>query len=495
MKEVFSIEGEGVLLISDGFDEMPTSVVQDKGSFLMRLIHGNPCHPTCLPKATRLVTSRPSAFHRKEECFPREYRHIEILGFTSDKPKVRYAELAFKSEPEVLASFKKLVLSNHIIRSLMYIPVNCAILARVYKSIMSMRSSKSMPTTMTELYSAVIPVHIKRYMIENAKWDIYGHEKLNCLEELPEELVTALNRVCELAYNGLHKDDIQIVFTDSDVGEDFQHLGLLSEAKEMYISEGAVSSYSFLHLSIQEFLAAWHVKCHPEVAVSLDIKLMARKRLLTFGYFLAGLIGCEKSKCHEVDSKGFLFMCMYEAQDCSHLPLLIKNRVILSYCSLLALSRMEMYAFAYVLAHAPVQWHVSIPFEPTQPHFETFALSLQYLASFKDQTAKGSIKELIVENIFWPSACYPLYDHLMALPVSLLPSITQFEFRGFMNSSVSMLCMGLPALVNLQKVKLCHGECQDDYLLYRSLRNVLNLKRLKRVFDYITLKVHNKSCL
>ena len=284
--EVHRCEGEGVLLIFDGFDEMPTSLVQDKDNLLMELISG-----TSLPRATRLVTSRPSALHHKEQCFPRKFRHIEILGFISDESKVRYAKLAFESEPEVLASFKNFVFSNPIIRSLMYIPVNCAIISQVYKDIR--RSRK----TMTQLYSTLIPVLIKRYMIEKGEWDSH-HGIPSGLEDLP-----ALNRVSELAYNGLLKEDIQLVFTDSDVGEGFQHLGLLSETKEMYVCEGAVSSYSFLHLSIQEFLAAWHVKCHPELIINerfigiikrlsmVIINMQDNSKFTTFGYFIAGMIG------------------------------------------------------------------------------------------------------------------------------------------------------------------------------------------------------------
>ena len=322
VKEVFSSEGEGVLLIFDGFDEMPTSVFQVKDSLLMALISG-----TSLPRATRLVTSRPSALHHKEKCFPPEYRHIEILGFTSDESKVRYAELAFKSEPEVLASFKKFVFSNPIIKSLMYIPVNCAIISQVYKDIR--RSRKLMPKTMTQLYSTLIPVLIKRYMIEKGKWDS-DHGIPSDLEDLPKDIVLSLNRVSELAYNGLLKEDIQLVFTESDVGEGFQHLGLLSETKEMYVCEGAVSSYSFLHLSIQEFLAAWH------------------------GYFIAGMIGY--TDLIDVDLRfssipSFLVMCMYEAQDCS-------QRSSDQYQDIAPLNPMEMYAFGYVLVHAPIQWHL-----------------------------------------------------------------------------------------------------------------------------------------
>ena len=97
-----------------GFDEMPPSVVQDEKRLIMRLISGS-----CLPKATRLVTSRPSAL---KSYFPQGFRHVEVCGFT-DECKVRFAEIAFKSEPKVLAHFKDFIFSNPVINSLMYIPV------------------------------------------------------------------------------------------------------------------------------------------------------------------------------------------------------------------------------------------------------------------------------------------------------------------------------------------------------------------------------------
>ena len=382
--EVHRREGEGVLLIFDGFDEMPTSIVQDKDSLLMELISG-----TSLPRATRLVTSRPSALHHKEECFPQKFRHIEILGFTSDESKVRYAMLAFESEPEVLASFKKFVFSNPIIKSLMYIPVNCAIISQVYKDIR--RSRKLMPKTMTQLYSTLIPVLIKRYMIEKGEWDSH-HGIPSDLEDFPKDIVLSLNSVSELAYNGLLKEDIQLVFTESDVGEGFQHLGLLSETKEMYVCEGAVSSYSFLHLSIQEFLAAWHVKCHPELKLASNPLLIKKNKpffsfpryLTTFGYFIAGMIGYADLIDFDLlfyNIPSFLVMCMYEAQDCSQLS---SDRCLHIDPS----NPMEMYAFGYVLVHAPIQWHLDC-----RVPFDILASSLSDHASSIDKI-QGSIVEL-----------------------------------------------------------------------------------------------------
>ncbi len=101
--EVRKREGEGILLVMDGFDEMPPEVASDQDKFIRRLIDG-----TCLPRATRLVSSRPSSLHL-EKCFPRECRHIKILGFTDDESKVKFAESAFQSEPDVLDHFKRMI--------------------------------------------------------------------------------------------------------------------------------------------------------------------------------------------------------------------------------------------------------------------------------------------------------------------------------------------------------------------------------------------------
>ena len=475
VKEVCRCEGEGVLLIFDGFDEMPTSIVQDKDSLLMELISG-----TSLPRATRLVTSRPSALHHKEKCFPQEYRHIEILGFITDESKVRYAELAFKSEPEVFASFKSFIFSNPIIKSLMYIPVNCAIIARVYKDIR--KSRKLMPKTMTQLYSTLIPVLIKRYMIEKGEWDS-DHGIPSNLDDLPNEFVFALNRVSELAYNGLFKESIQLVFTDSDVGEGFQHLGLLSETKEMYVCEGAVSSYSFLHLSIQEFLAAWHVKCHPELICAILTKYFVKNlfgkyliipKFTTFAYFLAGMIGCDEVFNFYSDLS-FLIMCMYEAQDCSKLS--SQNPHVYDIQS----NPMEMYAFGYVLVHAPAQWILNINANLLPP-FDILMSSLLDHKSFEHQKIQGSIQEIELLLLF--NMAYSRLQQLLP-PKCLLHSITACKFTGCFTAS--MVHHLLPGLVNLQKisVKFNKDHYQGDHLLYELLGD-FRINDLQLMFTHIS---------
>ena len=376
--EVLECEGEGVLLILDGFDEMPSSLVNDESSLIMELLS-----ITCLPKAMRLVTSRPSALHHKT-IFPEDHRHIEILGFT-DECKVQFAEVAFKSEPDVFDHFKDFIFSNPIIKSLMYIPVNCAIIAQVYKDIR--RSRKLMPKTMTQLYTTLILVLIRRHMIEKREWD--KHSRIpNSLTDLPEKILSDLKRVSELACKGLIKEDAQLVFTDEDVGEGFQHLGLLSESKEMYVCEGATTSYSFLHLSIQEFLAAWHLACNfiPDTFFSI----LESKRLEIVKKFIAGLLG-SGFPIEWMEKTEFMVHCLYEAQDsCKSL----EGHVFSDRIGYYSTTPLDLYVFGYVLVHAPIQWYLTLD--------EYSDVSLLVNSCKDSNTILGSISWLYICDLISP---------------------------------------------------------------------------------------------
>ena len=361
--EMYRCEGEGVLLILDGFDEMPDILIHDKEGLIMRVISG-----ACLPKATRLVTSRPSAI----QCvFPQEYRHIKTLGFT-DESIEQFAEKAFARNGEVLEHFKKFILSNPIIKSMMYIPVNCAILAQVYKDIM--KSTMPMPKTMTQLYTTLVLVLIRRRMIERGEWD-KDQRVPDDLNGLPGEVTAALKRISELAYRGLFGEavqlgvisefisvrylhQVQLVFSDDEVGEDFEHLGLLSEAKEMYVSKGARSTYSFSHKSTQEFLAACCVAHHSDMIgePAAHEKALTSWRRGTFTLFLCGMVGCNAglsgSRWWVERRDAYICRCLYEAQDHDNsLFLLDKCKIV---CTLTA--PLDAYTLGYCLTHLHLQF-------------------------------------------------------------------------------------------------------------------------------------------
>lgn len=59
-----------------------------------------------------------------------------------------------------------------------------------------------------------------------------------------------------MAYEGIINKQ-QVIF--SDLPDDFDSLGLMQCVPELYVDKEAALSYNFLHLTVQEFLAAFHL--------------------------------------------------------------------------------------------------------------------------------------------------------------------------------------------------------------------------------------------
>ena len=475
VREACECEGEGFLLILDGFDEMPISVVKNENSLVMKLIKG-----FCLPRATLLVTSRPSALHQKD-CFPPVYRHVEIVGFT-DEYKVKYAEIAFQSEPDVLIHFKHFIFSNPIIKSILYIPVNCAIVTQVYSDIRRSREL-NMPKTMTELYSTLILVLIKRYMIETNKWNA-EHEIPNNLKDLPEDISANLKVLCQLAYNGLFKEEVQLIFEcsdieeslkqsglcDSDVGGNFKHLGLMSEAKEMYVCEGTVTSYSFLRLSIQEFLAAWHVSDHPDLISEVKSRIIVDQwvtpHLNAFGRFLAGIMSKNSPsfpwfKNIFTADTGYIMHCLYEAQDSGSVVSCLTN---LEEPSFDPTDPLDTYVFGYCVVHAPVKWAMGI-------RSSLLNVLVSSLTDHNKEIQGSFISMYIVIDGSYASK-------LKELPKCVVEHMNRVAIERIDDDdSIPVLCEWIPTLQDLNSIALYFSEpCKYDYKLYQAIQR--NLQEL-----------------
>ena len=254
--------GTRILILLEGFDELPNDY-RSQSSLFMKIIRGK------LPEirnATVLVTSRPWAtrdLHRK--CRPRIFQHLEILGFR-DKQIEEYVKSIYSDDNGVicesarksLKGFMEYIRTYPQIRACMYIPLNTAIVVSVYQE--CQRDSCILPKTLTELYFALLQTILLRYLhghqnYSEQTWQIQSLER-----DLPKSVYQKLLDISHLAYEGIctkQGKSVKLIYTD--LPPYFDCLGLMQSVYQLYVSTGEQVSHNFLHLTVQEFLAAFYI--------------------------------------------------------------------------------------------------------------------------------------------------------------------------------------------------------------------------------------------
>ena len=191
-------------------------------------------------------------------------RFIDILEF--DKENIEaFIQAEFADDHQNSLGLSKQLESNPLLESVCSIPLNCAIVCHLWRSL-----KEALPTTMTELYRKIILNFILRNI---RKTDLY-HEIKNLpdFDSLPVDLQQSWWRLCEFACRALIQN--QITFSQEDlsqffpqsfnvpIDEELLFFGLLQPAKSI-LETGYGVSYHFLHLTFQEFLAALHLVQYP----------------------------------------------------------------------------------------------------------------------------------------------------------------------------------------------------------------------------------------
>ncbi|XP_034532604.1 NACHT, LRR and PYD domains-containing protein 12-like [Notolabrus celidotus] len=255
-----------LVFIFDGLDESRlsldfnnTQVVSDVTQessvdlLLTNLIQGN-----LLPSALVWITSRPAAANQIPPS--RVDRVTEVRGFT-DAQKEEYFRKRISDEDlsSRIISHIKTSRSLHI---MCQIPVFCWITATVLEHMMSTEQRGELPKTLTDMYSHFLLVQTKR------KRKKYAEGPETSPQELMEADGEVLLKLGRLAFEHLKKGNIMFYQEDLercglDVTEASVYSGLCTEIfkRECVIFQKPV--YCFVHLSVQEFLAAVYMfHCH-----------------------------------------------------------------------------------------------------------------------------------------------------------------------------------------------------------------------------------------
>ncbi len=251
-------EGERVLIIADGWDELIVSQRREK-SFLYRLLLGE-----LLPFVSVLLTSRPSASTMLHElqCID---RYVEVCGF-SKKGIQEYIQTEFANDKAKARRLLEQLENNPLIESVCSIPLNCAIVCHLWRTL-----EGALPTTMTELYSKIILNLVLRNALKKSASESQGVQSLCNFEALPEALHNPWKSLCKLAFQAISEN--KIAFSEEELTEFSQPgsalnqkilcFGLL-QAAESILDVGRGTSFHFLHQTFQEYLAALYlVKLSP----------------------------------------------------------------------------------------------------------------------------------------------------------------------------------------------------------------------------------------
>ncbi|XP_072321956.1 NACHT, LRR and PYD domains-containing protein 12-like [Eucyclogobius newberryi] len=261
-KALCSFQQLQVLFIFDGLDEcrLPLDFIQTRvlsdptesnsvNVLLVNLIRGS-----LLPSARLWITTRPAASNQiPADCVSMV---TEVRGF-ADPQKEEYFRKRFRDERQVtlVLSHIKSIRSLHI---MCHIPVFCWILSTVIQKLLEQTEEPAeLPQTLTQMYVHFLVVQAK---VKNIKY----HQRSGAdLPWTPEtrEMVKSLGKV---AFEQLQKGNL--IFYESDLSE----CGLDAAAASVY--SGVFTQvfreepgfyqdkvYCFIHLSVQEFLAALHV--------------------------------------------------------------------------------------------------------------------------------------------------------------------------------------------------------------------------------------------
>nr|WPK86741.1 NLRC3-like protein 62 [Sebastes schlegelii] len=248
-----------VLFIFDGLDESRFSLdfhkkkvvsdVTQKSSvnvLLTNLIQGN-----LLPSALVWITTRPAAANQiPPACVDRV---TEVRGFT-DAQKEEYFRRRVSDE-ELSSRIISHIKTSRSLHIMCLIPVFCWITATVLDHMLTTDQRGELPKTLTDMYSHFLLVQTKR------KKQKYGEGHETSPQELTEADRKVLLKLGRLAFEHLEKGNIMFYQEDLercglDVTEASVYSGVCTEIfkRESVMFQKTV--YCFVHLSIQEFLAA-----------------------------------------------------------------------------------------------------------------------------------------------------------------------------------------------------------------------------------------------
>ena len=338
-------DGLKFLLILDGWDEGPACLRAPPdpkhptdNSYLGKLLR------SVSSNTTILITSRPDSsvdLHKRPNV-----KRVEILGFTKESIHEYFREALSTQLSYTILEDECRIMKDHLdkypaIASSCYIPLNAAILTLLY-----LQRDRTLPTTHFEMFRELLLCFIAREV--NTRQPNRTLGTISSLDDLPRDLKKQLKHISILAYEGVMNN--KIVFTQDELPsilprsswdmilnflsqilptvatpaqQDLPAMGVLQRVQWAGTSSKTIS-YNFVHLSIQEMLAAYRIsQMGRDEQVRVFQTLLSKPRFAAVLQFYAGFTKLTNQGVRNIITGSdftlrkyslYYVRCFYEAQ-------------------------------------------------------------------------------------------------------------------------------------------------------------------------------------
>ena len=385
----------------------------------------------------------PAEKYVREKCVDEISRHVKLLPSVEQylsKPEV-------EADPFLPTNYKDYLSSTPAIRAALYTTFQAKMAAEVFT--WSQHTESPAPTTMTELFTAFT---LKTLVDHLSTHPVYHKQqlKVTTFSDIPTDVYKQFQDLCRMGYEGILNRQ-QLVFSAAHLPTGFAHLGLMQEVPQLY-TEGRAFSYHFIHLTLQEYLAAIHISQLPaheqtrlfhEHVNSGHFKMTMR--------FLAGHTKLANIPPYiTIDTKLNYFHFLFEAKDFSKTTrtLGLDKMVVRSDYSWTPL---DYYVTGYAISHSNCPWRLH--FWSSSIDDEKFELFCQGCAAPGGTGCRGHISHA---NFSINDLTSKSIQSFVNIPPHILQNMRELHLspNKMDGSACDLLAKAVPSMSRLEELYL-----------------------------------------